>query len=210
MWAIGVEEHFSSYEDTLDAFVPGGLTESFTPYCSLSQSVPDLQISLSDTSAQPTNLSDSLLDGVNSNVNSNNRLIYEGATLNDSSIEVTNLLEATANHGLHTQWGITFTKNLAISTRQDCQIIEHTDMTHWMQLAHKEVSKHNKPNYLGARVQVVSQLNIPLWRSLLANYKYSRVVDYLQFGFLWVWTMETSTTINRWITTRQQISSQKL
>ena len=56
-------------------------------------------------------------------------------------------------------------------------------MAEWMQLAHKEVSKHNKPNYLGARVQVVLQLNIPLWKSLLANYKYSRVVNYLQFGF---------------------------
>ena len=78
---------------------------------------------------------------------------------------------------------MTFTKNLAISKRQDCQIIEQSDMAEWIQLAHKEAAKHNKPNYLGAQVQVVSQLNIPLWKLLLANYKYSRVVDYLQFGF---------------------------
>ena len=182
-WAIGVEEHFSSYEDTMDAFVPGGLTESSTLHCPSSQSVLYLENSYSDTSVQPINLSGSLPNDVNSSVSSDHRLIIEGATLNDSSIKVTNSLDTTTSHGLHSQWGVTFTKNLAISKRQDCHIIEPSDMVEWMQLAHKEVAKHNKPNYLGARVQVVSQLNIPLWKSLLANYKYSRVVDYLQFGF---------------------------
>ena len=182
-WAIGVEEHFSSYEDTADAFVLGGLTESSTLHCSPSQSVLYLENSYSDTSVQSINLSGSLPDGINSSVSSGHRLIIEGATLNDSSSKVNNSVEATTNHGLHSQWGVTFTQNLVISKRQDCQIIEHSDMAEWMQQAHKEVAKHNKPNYLGARVQVVSQLNIPLWKSLLADYKYSRVVDYLQFGF---------------------------
>ena len=125
----------------------------------------------------------SLHDDVNSSVNIDHRLILEGATLDDSSTKLTDALETITNHGLHSQWGVTFTKNLVISDSQDCQIIEHRDMAEWMKLAHKEVIKHNKRNYSGAWVQVVSQLNIPLWKSLLVNYKYSRVVDYLQFGF---------------------------
>ena len=63
-WAIGVEEHFSSYEDTMDAFARGGLTESSTLHCSPSQSVLYLENSYSDTSVQSINLSGSLPDGV--------------------------------------------------------------------------------------------------------------------------------------------------
>ena len=167
----------------MDAFVLGGLTESSTLHCPHSQSVPYLENSCSDTSVQSINLSGSLPDDVNSSVSRGHRIIIERAPLNDSSIKVNNSLDATTSHSLHSQWGVTFTQNLVISKRQDYQIIEHSDMAEWMQLAHKEVAQHNKPNYLGARVQVVSQLNIPLWKLLLADYKYSRVVDYLEFGF---------------------------
>ena len=65
-WAIGVEEHFSSYEDTMDAFVLGGLTESSTFHCPPSQSVLYLENSYSDTSVQSINLSGSLPSDVNS------------------------------------------------------------------------------------------------------------------------------------------------
>ena len=102
-WAIGVEEHFNSYDDTMDAFVPGGLTESSTLHCPSSQNVLYLGNSYSDTSVQPINLSGSLPDNVNSSVNSDHRLIIEGATLNDSSTKVTNSLDITTRHGLHSQ-----------------------------------------------------------------------------------------------------------
>ena len=37
---------------------------------------------------------------------------------------------------------------------------------------------------MGARVQVVSQLKVKQWKHLLSTYKFNRVCDYIEFGFL--------------------------
>ena len=148
-----------------------------------SQRVPSEESCLCDRRTQSISISGSLLNDDSSEVDSNYSLHIEGATLDNGHNEVEVIKDATASHGLHKLWGVTFMKGLQLEARPDCQIIDHSDMAKWIQQAHREAAKHDKPNYLGARVQVVSNLNISLWRSLLAQYKYSRVVDYLQFGF---------------------------
>ena len=45
------------------------------------------------------------------------------------------------------------------------------------------VSKYQVPNYLGARISVLSGLNIPVWRNILQHYDLSIIADYLEFGF---------------------------
>ena len=60
---------------------------------------------------------------------------------------------------------------------------DHSNMANWVKLAHSTASKHNVANYLGARVKVVSQLDIRQWRHLWTTYKLNRVYDYIEFGF---------------------------
>ena len=85
--------------------------------------------------------------------------------------------------GLHKQWGLIWGQPMPAVTLSQSQDIAHTDMKQWAQLAYTEASKYGLPNYLGARVKVISQLNIPKWKILLKDYKFNRVVDYLEFGF---------------------------
>ena len=85
--------------------------------------------------------------------------------------------------GLHSQWGLLIEFPLLALNNMNGTSIEHSSLEEWVQLAYKKAKEHNRPNYSGARVKVVSQLNIRQWRSLLRNYKYNRVTDYLEFGF---------------------------
>ena len=48
---------------------------------------------------------------------------------------------------------------------------------------HKEVKKHNLPNYLGARIPVRSQLNISHWESTLSEYWDKQLLECIRFGF---------------------------
>ena len=49
--------------------------------------------------------------------------------------------------------------------------------------AHKIVKQYNKPNYLGARLKVDSQLNLDEWKKELVGYWDSQLIDLLCFGF---------------------------
>ena len=49
--------------------------------------------------------------------------------------------------------------------------------------AHKIVKQYNKPNYLGARLKVDSQLNLDQWKKELVGYWDSQLIDLLYFGF---------------------------
>ena len=40
------------------------------------------------------------------------------------------------------------------------------------------------PNFMGARIPVHSQLNIPTWKSYLTEYWDKQIDDHLQYGFL--------------------------
>ena len=183
-WAMGEKEDFSSREFTVVSSPGHSLTKSFSDTNLSSQSGTGQGTNVSDTRVQPVITSDSLLSDVPWKVNSNYSLTNtEGPTLSPGSRVNTDVSRPTISHGLHTQWGVTFGVELSMAAQHNCQTIDHSDMLQWVQLAQKEVARHNKPNYLGARVQVISQLNIPLWRTLLKEYKYNRVVDYLQFSF---------------------------
>ena len=48
---------------------------------------------------------------------------------------------------------------------------------------HKMVKKFNKPNFLGARIPVKSQLNIDQWQTYLVDYWDKQLLEFLQFGF---------------------------
>ena len=48
---------------------------------------------------------------------------------------------------------------------------------------HRIVSQSGKPNYLGSRIPVKSQLKIPAWRKYLHTYWDQHIVDLLEFGF---------------------------
>ena len=85
--------------------------------------------------------------------------------------------------GLHTQWGLLLGTPLPALPYTNATILDHSNMEQWVKLAHEKAVALNVPNYAGARVRVVSQLNIQQWRTLLKDYKYSRVTDYIEFGF---------------------------
>ena len=48
---------------------------------------------------------------------------------------------------------------------------------------HRIVSQSGKPNYLGCRIPVKSQLKISAWRKYLHTYWDQQIVDLLEFGF---------------------------
>ena len=87
------------------------------------------------------------------------------------------------NNGLHSQWGFTFYKQIQSLQNVHYQEIDASDMKVWVSRAHELANQFNVPNYKGARVKVISQLNIPQFRHLLSDYKFSVVVDYAEFGF---------------------------
>ena len=49
--------------------------------------------------------------------------------------------------------------------------------------AHKMVARYNKPNYLGARIRVDTQLNLEEWYDQLKGYWDQQLLDFLTFGF---------------------------
>ena len=48
---------------------------------------------------------------------------------------------------------------------------------------HRKVKQYRKPNFLGARIPVSSQLNIQSWKILLADYWDQQLLQFLQYGF---------------------------
>ena len=109
--------------------------------------------------------------------------------------------------GLHVQWGLLLASPLLALPDTSGKLIKHSSMEQWVQLAFKEASKHSIPNYAGARVKVISQLNVPQWRALLKDYEYNRVIDYIEFGFPRHLIMTCFSTMSRWKTTPQLLSS---
>ena len=109
----------------------------------------------------------------------------EGATCNNSTLDQVDRREGKHDiiSGLHVQWGLLFKAPLPALANTSGSSIEHSSMEEWVQLAYKETKAHNCPNYAGARVRVISQLNTRQWRMLLKDYKYNRVADYIEFGF---------------------------
>ena len=49
--------------------------------------------------------------------------------------------------------------------------------------AHKIIRKSAMPNFMGARIPVNGQFNIPAWKSYLNRYWDKQIVDLLQYGF---------------------------
>ena len=88
-----------------------------------------------------------------------------------------------SNNRLHEQWG--FTPSTFFTATVDCggQSIDHSDMAEWVKLAYVTASQYEVPNYKGARVRVVSQLDVKQWRHFFKNYKFNRLCDYVEFGF---------------------------
>ena len=50
-------------------------------------------------------------------------------------------------------------------------------------ITHKIVKQNNKPNYLGARLKVDSQLNLDEWKKELVGYWDTQLIVLLYFGF---------------------------
>ena len=48
---------------------------------------------------------------------------------------------------------------------------------------HSKVKEHKSPNFIGARIPVPSQLNIPVWKDLLSEYWDQQLLQFLEFGF---------------------------
>ena len=49
--------------------------------------------------------------------------------------------------------------------------------------AYKLVASHKKPNYLGARIKVDSQLNLQEWYDQIYDYWDQQLLEFLTFGF---------------------------
>ena len=109
---------------------------------------------------------------------------FQGATSHectrlDNSSKQNNM----ANNGFHKQWGFTFLRELPAIKNTHCRILDSSNMSNWIKQAFHIASQYNVPNYLGARIKVVSQLNTDQFRYLLSDYKFSRVLDYVEYGF---------------------------
>ena len=85
--------------------------------------------------------------------------------------------------GLHTQRGFIPNTLLPAVVDDHKQSVDWSDMRHWVKTAHNEAIQFDAPNYMEARIQVVSQLKVKQWRHLLSTYKYNRVCDYIEFRF---------------------------
>ena len=107
----------------------------------------------------------------------------KGATSRNITLQQDDNENHSVNNGLHVQWGLLLTSPLLALPDINGTSIEHSNMKQWVQLAYKKAPRHNQPNYAGARIRVVSQLNVQQWRALLKDYKYNRVTDYIEFGF---------------------------
>ena len=62
-------------------------------------------------------------------------------------------------------------------------IIHGSGFTHYFCNSHRIVSQTGLPNYVGARLPVPSQLDVPMWRHLLQDYDDFVVCDFLDFGW---------------------------
>ena len=49
--------------------------------------------------------------------------------------------------------------------------------------AHRLVRQSGLPNFLGLRIQIQTQLNVPCWRYYLRDYFDQQLPDLIQFGF---------------------------
>ena len=61
------------------------------------------------------------------------------------------------------------------------RVSENLDYSPWQ--LHALVKQHGCPNFMGARIPVKSQLNVPLWKHLLSNYWDQQLLQFLEFGF---------------------------
>ena len=48
---------------------------------------------------------------------------------------------------------------------------------------HQKVKRFGKPNFLGARIRVQTQLNVNAWEALLVDYWDRQLIEFLKFGF---------------------------
>ena len=149
----------------------------------------DTKGGLEVTSCNNTDVSEwtsgSLLNDPIKGVSYYSQYIIEGATsiVNKPQDDNKQQSNQPAKKGLHKQWGLIWAQRMPAVTLSQSQDLVYKDMKHWVQLAYTEANKLDTPNYLGAQVKVISQLNIPQWRVLLKDYEFNRVVDYLEFGF---------------------------
>ena len=84
------------------------------------------------------------------------------------------------------------------STQMDC-----IDIKQWACDAHIIVKQTGQPNYASARIQVPTELNIANWRKLCGNYRDQLLLDYLEFGFPFVYIEINSNSIHLWKTIHQ-------
>ena len=77
------------------------------------------------------------------------------------------------------QFGFLPLNDLMVYTGED---IIWTDVPNVIE-AHKIIKKSARPNFMGVRIPVNSQFNIPAWESYLNEYWDKQIVDLLQYGF---------------------------
>ena len=108
----------------------------------------------------------------------------KGACENNGPLKEGGNRSGVNNHNaLHKQWGLMFNEKLLAVEDVHCKTIDHSDMASWVKMAYTEAIKYNVSNYRGARIKVVSNLNVKQFRHLLQDYKFSRIIDYVEFGF---------------------------
>ena len=61
------------------------------------------------------------------------------------------------------------------------RVLENLDYSPWQ--LHALVKQYGCPNFMGARIPVKSQLNVPVWKCLLSNYWDQQLLQFLEFGF---------------------------
>ena len=64
----------------------------------------------------------------------------------------------------------------------DSRVINHLQK-YCPKQAHRIVAGYGKPNYLGARIKVDTQLNLQMWYQELRDYWDQQLLDFLTFGF---------------------------
>ena len=110
--------------------------------------------------------------------------VFKGATSREEAIVEEEQSKANwVDNGLHSQWGFTFHNEIKCVNNVLCQEVDSTDIRAWVNKAYELANEFNILNYKGARVKVVSQLNVKQFSHLLSDYKFSVIVDYAEFEF---------------------------
>ena len=114
----------------------------------------------------------------------NNEDKYLHSLLFCSKLDKTNIypdctISKLCKHQSHMKFGFIPLSDPILPVNYDCR----PNLNYSVVELHSKVKEHDAPNFIGARIPVPSQLNIPVWKEWLSDYWDQQLLQFLEFGF---------------------------